>query len=773
MRRKALFSGLLTLLLAMNLCACSDPDPTPTSPTEATPAPTDPVAVDYSDIYKACRENVQAQKNLSLSYSYRLQRVVDGQEYVQTATGTAAYDNYGTAKMEALICEDLAFGNYECEYYLSYLSGRGYCRVNNCNFVCTMAAPQFIAQQLPSVLLNENCYEDVTAIPSAGEVTVSFRNATAPENWIANSAITLISAQGTAVLGSDQEIMSTSYRAEFSISDVIYSLEVTVRIEDAAPDLSGHPVYPAKCVTVTDLRIPRYLLQTAGDLFATECFTANYTDTLYSEALAVLRTQSCAVNIMGSGENLLATIDNRVSVTDYTGVTETNTHVITFQDQQYSYVTNGGKPIKVDKTTAEDMRISCEDTVLNALFSLDSIQAATLYEEGDFLYIELLGNDAYSNGICANAYSVLGLNLDQYSDSYQTTATGGYLAINRKTGLATALGQFVDRTHYIDGVGYRMSYQLDQSLQLPSTTAEQTLTGNCPEEIPPEIGATPLLYEITGENGQIMYLFGTIPVGDNRTGFMPEYVETAFSNADALAVEVDSEAFTQQLQADTTLQAAISQAYYYADGSDAFSHLQPEDAQALQRWLRITGSNNINAPYRKVTICNSLLEEFFLQQGSDLSSQKGADVRLLKWAKELEKPIYEIETGLEQIQMLTGFSDELQQYLFRELRQKNMTGYCQDTQMLYELWCSGDEAALTQHLTTDTTFMTEEELNLWKQYNKAMLTDRNQKMLQAAKTYLESDETVFFAVGIAHILGEDGLLQLLQQSGYQIQCLSH
>lgn len=764
--------GFLAVLLVLNLCACTNQEPISTSPIETIPEPTDPVAMDYTEIYKVSREKAQALKDLTLTYTYQLQRVVDGQEYVQTATGTAAYENYGTAKMEALICEDLAFADYDCQYYTSYLSGRGYCRVNNCSFVCDLAAPEFTAQQLPVVLLNEANYENITAFPSDKEVTVTFLNPIGLETWLADPVMILQSAQGLAVLNENDEIISTSYQAAFSLGDTQYTLQMEVQIQRGQPDLSGHPVYPAKSATLNDLRIPRYLLQAAGDLFATETFAANYTDTLYSEALAVLRSQTCTVNTLGSGKDLLATIDNQVSVTDYTGVTTTNTHVITFRDQVYSYVTNGRKPVIVDDATAEDMRISCEDAVLTALFSLDSIQAASLHRERDFLYIEFTGNKDYSDSICANVYSVLGLDLDKYADNHQTTATGGYLAINRSTGLPTAMGQFVDRTHNIGGVGYRLSYQLDQALELPSSTAEQTLTGNIPEEIPPEVGATPLLYEITGENGQKMYLFGTIHIGDERTAFLPEYVKNAFLSADALAVEFDTEAFTQQVETDPNLQAAISRAYYYADGSTAFSHLQPEDAQALQRWLRITGSNSINAPYMKVTICNSVLEEFFLDQGSDLSSHKGVDVRLLQWAKDLEKPIYEVESGLEQIQILTGFSDGLQQYLFRQLTQQSMTDYCQDAQMLYELWCSGDEEALSQYLTTDTSAMTEEELALWHSYNKAMLTDRNQKMFQKAKAYLQSDQTVFYAVGLAHVLGEEGLLQLLEQSGYQIKALS-
>ena len=65
--------------------------------------------------------------------------------------------------------------------------------------------------------------------------------------------------------------------------------------------------------------------------------------------------------------------------------------------------------------------------------------------------------------------------------------------------------------------------------------------------------------------------------------------------------------------------------------------------------------------------------------------------------------------------------------------------------------------------------MTNEELTLWNEYKKAMYTNRNKNMAKIAKQYLQSDETVFYAVGIAHILGENGLIERLQDAGYTVE----
>ena len=65
--------------------------------------------------------------------------------------------------------------------------------------------------------------------------------------------------------------------------------------------------------------------------------------------------------------------------------------------------------------------------------------------------------------------------------------------------------------------------------------------------------------------------------------------------------------------------------------------------------------------------------------------------------------------------------------------------------------------------------MTEEEKLLYQEYEKAMYTDRNAAMLETAKEYLESGDVVFFAVGLAHLLAEDGLVNTLRDAGYTVE----
>ena len=62
---------------------------------------------------------------------------------------------------------------------------------------------------------------------------------------------------------------------------------------------------------------------------------------------------------------------------------------------------------------------------------------------------------------------------------------------------------------------------------------------------------------------------------------------------------------------------------------------------------------------------------------------------------------------------------------------------------------------------------------LQEEYNQAMSYSRNEKMVEVAKEYLESGETIFYAVGLAHLLAENGLVNGLREAGYTVELVSY
>ncbi len=177
--------------------------------------------------------------------------------------------------------------------------------------------------------------------------------------------------------------------------------------------------------------------------------------------------------------------------------------------------------------------------------------------------------------------------------------------------------------------------------------------------------------------------------------------------------------------------------------------------------------------YLKAFAWDDLISNFYTDQNYVLSTQQGVDVRLLELARAQEKPILSVESGLAQIQMFSNFSQDLQTALLSKTVSTSLIDYNQEVQSLYELWCQGDETALATALAGDTADLAQEDISLYEEYTNAMFVKRNADMASTAISYLESGETVFFAVGFAHLLGDDGILTALRNAGYTVNQVSY
>jgi uncharacterized protein YbaP (TraB family) len=378
-----------------------------------------------------------------------------------------------------------------------------------------------------------------------------------------------------------------------------------------------------------------------------------------------------------------------------------------------------------------------------------------------------------------------------------------YLSIDKYTGLPVAYGFEYTGTHTIYGQPCELIYQYYQDMDLASITAYKEISDELAPETEPENKATPLFYHVTGPEGQEMWLLGTIHIGDERTGFLPQEIYDAFEASDALALECDSKAFEELVEDDESVQKQVSELYYYSDHSTAQDHITTEDLyEDAVRMLKATGNYNYNSEMQKLNLWSNAIDNFHLRQEHKLSSDKGVEERLTKLAEEQDKPIREVESVLFQIGMMSNYSDNLQEFMLYGSLAGSTVDSWEDTRELYDLWCAGDEAALTEKIREndpweiseddfDMEDLTEEEIQevndilarkdeinaelakIQEEYYAAMESNRNAGMLEVAKTYLESGETVFCAVGLAHLLAEDGLVNTLRAAGYTVEAVTY
>lgn len=764
---------LLCLMMLLILPGCGEETPTETTPTATEPI----IELTPQEKYMLSREQLYTVPELTATVTYTKTRKVNGETYSENMTSIMSCRDVGTSQVSSSVKQNVTFGDYTTQYAEYFKAGGAYCAVNGSYFQTrNMTWKGFVARQLPLGLLDASLYSTITAEEAEGQVKLLFSGASRVEFWACQEEnVVLLSASGTALMDMEGNLLQTTYKAQYSLDETVYQLEVTSYITKNALDTMDADLsaIAMNCPTISYFDAPRKILQVVGDVYTSQSMSVQYTENLYSAAYARRRSQTSTFDTYGTGAEFMARSVYEVNLLDYSNTANVNSEVVTFRDGACQSSLNGAEPVLRPNITVQQMREYCEDSILAALFTPNHILDATVSDNGEFLCIRFTGNEAFMENICTSIYSLFGANLDHYAESFTTPTAGGYLCISKRTGLPTSLGVTLNRIHVIDGVSCTLNYQLDQTMQLSSATAYETITGEAFPEKVPEEPVKPLFYKVTDEEGKVMWLLGTIHVGDQRVTDLPQEIQDAFAEAAALAVEFDINLFEKNALTDPELQAQLMNAYYYPDGSVIGRHLDEDLLKKLQDMILISGCNGTNAQYYRTIIWWNLLNDFYLRQEPSLSANMGIDKLLLKMAQEAGKTVLEVESGLSQIQTFTGLSEELQALLLREILEMRTCDYSKTLRTEYEAWCSGDKDELMKVLLAERKGASEAERLLKEEYWEAMYVQRNAGMLQKALEYLKGEETVFYAVGYAHLLGETGLVTGLQDAGYTVELVSY
>ena len=271
--------------------------------------------------------------------------------------------------------------------------------------------------------------------------------------------------------------------------------------------------------------------------------------------------------------------------------------------------------------------------------------------------------------------------------------------------------------------------------------------------------STPLLFEVKSASATV-YLFGTIHVGARRLYPLALPVDEAFSRSDVLALEADP---TDQ----AALMAAMSTGLYTPP--DALEkHVSPALYAQLEAALPGVGLPIEYARGMKPYLLAMTLAMLEVQrQGYD--ARLGLDVHLAGLAKERGKPIVELESMAEQIELFADLPNEAQEGMLQlALNGIGDGSLARDLETLVAAWSAGDAAAIEDSAKRE---MEDLPAPLADLLYERIYYARNRKMAQKIEAFLAGTQTCFVAVGAGHLTGATGLPLLLQQKGYAVRRL--
>lgn len=282
-------------------------------------------------------------------------------------------------------------------------------------------------------------------------------------------------------------------------------------------------------------------------------------------------------------------------------------------------------------------------------------------------------------------------------------------------------------------------------------------------ETEPKQYSTPLLIEATKEGTDSkLYLFGSIHAADETLYPLPDYVLNAYKESDAIAVEFDLIEFTKDL----SNQIELLSKFVYTDEKTIQDDIDEETYEKSVEILKEAGLYNMMMDNYKPIMWQSMLENAAMAS-SNLDEQYGVDNHFLKTAKEDDKKIIELESAQAQYDILLGFKDDVQVQLLKS----SLNSYeesVNDLKKLYDFYKKGNKEELEGLLFKED----EKEDKYLEEYNEKLITERNEKMAKILNDIMKKDETVFCTVGLAHIIGDGGIADILESKGYSIKIIN-
>jgi uncharacterized protein len=139
--------------------------------------------------------------------------------------------------------------------------------------------------------------------------------------------------------------------------------------------------------------------------------------------------------------------------------------------------------------------------------------------------------------------------------------------------------------------------------------------------------------------------------------------------------------------------------------------------------------------------------------------EQGVEEQLLRRAQSEGRATAGLETFEEEMSGLVNLSAEDQLRMLDQTLD-DLKDLKAEMREVLEAWRHGD----TKQLAT----LLSEEYDSFPSLYKPLVTDRNQRWLPQVQSLLKEEHNSLVVVGALHLVGKGGLLELLQQHGYQV-----
>jgi uncharacterized protein YbaP (TraB family) len=261
------------------------------------------------------------------------------------------------------------------------------------------------------------------------------------------------------------------------------------------------------------------------------------------------------------------------------------------------------------------------------------------------------------------------------------------------------------------------------------------------------------LWRVSNQEHSI-YLLGSIHYLKKENFPLHKAILDAFDASKSLVLEIDLNRVSPQAAQRVTLEKAI-----YRDGETLQQNVSQQTYQLTEQRAESLGIDmKIMAPMKPWFVALTLMAIKFQQIGLD--PNLGVDHYLAGRAKSSGKTTSGLETLEFQVGLLDQMSKRDQESLLRETVDE-LDLLDENLNKIVQSWLKGDSDSLAALLLAG--------MKEYPELHEKMILDRNRRWISQIEKIIAQGGGAMVVVGAAHLVGKDGVIEMLKARGYRLE----
>ena len=272
----------------------------------------------------------------------------------------------------------------------------------------------------------------------------------------------------------------------------------------------------------------------------------------------------------------------------------------------------------------------------------------------------------------------------------------------------------------------------------------------------PQLGANTakhMLFRVRGPNGATVYLLGSVHLLSPESSTLPPEVDAAFAQAKSVGFETSID--TLQMRAMELMTRA-----QYSNGATLRGSVSAATAAHADSLVKSYGMSLDQLNGFKPWFVSMLLSQLVLRK-MDFRPELGVDMQLHVKAKAASKPVFGLESTDFQLGLFDSMSAQDQEKMLKDLVAPDSA--VKQLTAIRDAWSAGNGAALDSLLNNGM----KDSPGVYA----AMITNRNRSWIPKLESLIRGKDDALVVVGAAHLVGKDGVVELLRAKGYTIEQL--